>query len=230
MSAGFFGKLPAKRDFVAYQTSRPFLDMWEPWLQASVATSRASLGDRWTEAYNRMPIWRFWLGAQFAGEAVIGALMASVDGVGRAFPLAVFCGEGDALLAPPEIEANGAWCEAAEHVLLGALAPDKAFEDFTRDVDALPAPALQSPIEEMAGVELHGEGVTLVRGVAADPSLAFRAARRFGHRSAFAGQSFWWTLGGAGFEPLALAVVGLPAPGLFADMVTGSFGRSGADG
>jgi type VI secretion system protein ImpM len=150
MPAGFFGKLPAKRDFVAYQTTRPFLDMWEPWLQASVATARQTLGERWPEAYNRMPIWRFWLGAQFSGEAVIGALMASVDGVGRAFPLAVFCGEGQSLLPPPEIEANGGWCEAAEHALLGALAPDKAFEDFARDVDALPAPALQSPVEEMA--------------------------------------------------------------------------------
>lgn len=230
MPAGFFGKLPAKRDFVAYQTTRPFLDMWEPWLQSSVATARQSLGERWPEAYNRMPIWRFWLGAQFCGEAVVGALMASVDGVGRAFPLAVFCGEGASLLAPPEMEANALWCEAAEQALLGALAPDKAFEDFARDVDALPAPALQSPVEEMAGVELRGEGVTLVRGVGADPALAFRVARRFGHRSAFAGQSFWWTLGGAGFEPLALAVVGLPAPGLFADMVTGAFGRLDADG
>lgn len=230
MPAGFFGKLPAKRDFVAYQTTRPFLDMWEPWLQSGVATARQALGEGWAEAYNRMPIWRFWLGAQFSGEAVIGALMASVDGVGRAFPLAVFCGAGDDLLPPPEIEANGAWCEAAEHALLGGLAPDKAFEDFARDVDALPAPVLQSPVEEMAGVELRGEGVALVRGVGADPALAFRAARRFGHRSAFAGQSFWWTLGGAGFEPLALAVVGLPAPGLFADLVTGTFSRNEADG
>jgi type VI secretion system protein ImpM len=230
MPAGFFGKLPAKRDFVASQTSRPFLEMWEPWLQASVATARQVLGEGWPEAYNRMPIWRFWLGAQFSGEAVIGALMASVDGVGRAFPLAVICGEGEALLPPPEIEANSAWCEAAEHALLGALAPDATLEAFAQAVDALPAPALQAHVDEMAGVELRGDGVALVRGVGADPALAFRAARRFGHRSAFAGQSFWWTLGGAGFEPLAMAVVGLPAPALFADLVTGRFGRIDADG
>jgi type VI secretion system protein ImpM len=230
MPAGFFGKLPAKRDFVASGTSRPFLEFWEPWLQASLATSRQMLGDDWPTAYNRAPIWRFWLGAQFAGEAIIGALMASVDGVGRPFPLAIVCGEGDGLLAPPEIEANEAWCEAAEHALLGALAPEAAFETFAETVAGLPAPAAQPRIEELSGVEQLAEGVVLVRGLEAQASLAFRAARRFGHRSAFAGQSFWWTVGGDGFEALALAVVGMPPPALFADMLTGVFARTNADG
>jgi type VI secretion system protein ImpM len=229
MPAGFFGKLPSKRDFVASGASRPFLDLWEPWLQASLATSRQTLGADWPAAYNRMPIWRFWLGAHFAGEAIIGALMASVDGVGRPFPLAIVCGEGDGLLPPPEMEANDAWCEAAEAALLGALHPDAAFEDFAQSVEGMAPPALQSRVEEMSGVEQLAEGVVLVRGLETQASLAFRAARRFGHRSAFAGQSFWWTVGGDGFEALALAVVGMPAPTLFADMLTGAFARPGAD-
>jgi type VI secretion system protein ImpM len=229
MPAGFFGKLPVKRDFVAYSASRPFLDLWEPWLQASLATSRQTLGEAWPLAYNRAPIWRFWLGAQFAGEAIIGALMASVDGVGRPFPLALFCGEGEGLLPPPEIEANDAWCEAAEAALLGALAPETTFESFAETVESLPAPLAQARVEEISGVEQLAEGVVLVRGVAAQASLAFRAARRFGHRSAFAGQSFWWTVGGEGYEALALAVVGMPAPTLFADMLTGAFARNSVD-
>ena len=69
--------------------------------------------------------------------------------------------------------------------------------------------------------------MVLVRGLDAQPGLAFRAARRFGHRSAFAGQSFWWTVGGEGFEALALAVVGLPPPTLFAAMLTGAFAKAG---
>ena len=230
MPAGFFGKLPAKRDFVAYGASRPFLDLWEPWLQAGLATSRLTLGENWTVAYNRAPIWRFWLGAQFAGEAMLGALMASVDGIGRPFPLALFCGEGEGLLAPPEIEANAAWCAAAEAALLNALAPQTTFESFVETVERLPAPAGQTRIEEISGVEQLAEGVVLVRGLAAQPALGFRAARRFGHRGAFAGQSFWWTVGGEGYEALALAVVGMPAPTLFADMLTGVFARTSADG
>jgi type VI secretion system protein ImpM len=230
MPAGFFGKLPAKRDFVASGATRPFLDMWEPWLQGSLAASRLALGDEWPSAYNRAPIWRFWLGANFAKEAMIGALMASVDGVGRPFPLAVFSGEADGLLPPPEIEANEPWCEAAEATLLKALSPDTSFEDFAREVEALGAPALQEKVDEISGVEQVAEGVVLVRGLDHQPALAFRAARRFGHRSAFAGQSFWWTVGGEGYEALALAVVGLPSTALFADMLTGAFGRAAAHG
>jgi len=229
MPAGFFGKLPAKRDFVASGASRAFLEMWEPWLQASLATSRQLLGDNWSAAYNRAPIWRFWLGANFAGEAIIGALMASVDGVGRPFPLALITGESDGLLPPPEIEANGPWCEAAEHALLGALAPEATFEAFVEAVEALPAPTLQERREEISGVEQLAEGIVLVRGLDDQPALAFRAARRFGHRSAFAGRSFWWTVGGEDFDALALAVVGLPPAVLFADMLTGAFARP-ADG
>ena len=227
MPAGFFGKLPAKRDFVASGASRAFLELWEPWLQASLATSRQTLGEAWPLAYNRAPIWRFWLGAQFAGEAIIGAVMASVDGVGRPFPMAIVCGEGDGLLPPPEMEANDAWCEAAEHALLGALTSDATFETFAQAVEGLPSPALQSRVEEISGVTQLTEGLVLVRGLDTQPSLAFRAARRFGHRSAFAGQSFWWTVGGEGFEALALAVVGMPPPTLFADMLTGAFGGAG---
>jgi type VI secretion system protein ImpM len=230
MSAGFFGKLPAKRDFVASGVSRPFLVLWEPWLGAGLATSRQMLGESWPEAYNRVPIWRFWLGAQFAREATLGALMACVDGVGRPFPLAIVTGEDDGLLPPPEIEANDAWFAAAEHALLSALAPETSFEAFAAAVAALPAPAAQPRIEEISGVEQLSEGLVLVRGAAAEAALAFRAARRFGHRSAFAGQTFWWTVGGEGFEALALACVGMPPPAVFTDMLTGAFGRAGGDG
>ena len=68
MAAGLYGKLPAKRDFVAANAPRRFLEMWEPWLQASVATSRQTLGENWLPAYNSAPIWRFWLGAGLCGE------------------------------------------------------------------------------------------------------------------------------------------------------------------
>ena len=40
---GMFGKLPSKRDFVAYNMPRPFLDQWEEWLQSAVAASRHEL-------------------------------------------------------------------------------------------------------------------------------------------------------------------------------------------
>ncbi len=229
MPAGLFGKLPSKRDFVAANAPRRFLEVWEPWLQAGVATSRLTLGAAWSEAFNRAPIWRFWLGADFCGEATIGAFMPSVDGVGRSFPLAVFAGESGASLPPPELDSNDAWCEAAEAILLDALDPDASFEAIAAAVAALAPPTLQPRTVELAGIEELPEGGVLVRDVDRQLSLAFRAARRFGHRGAFAAQSFWWTIGGEDFAPLALSLVGLPAAARFADMLTGAFALAPAN-
>ncbi len=228
--AGLFGKLPAKRDFVAVGASRRFLEAWEPWLQASLATSRQMLGVGWTEAFNRAPIWRFWLGADFCGEATIGALMPSVDGAGRSFPLAVFTGEGDASLPPPEIDSNDAWCEGAEAVLLDALSPDADFEALARRVASLPAPALQDRAPELSGLVELREGAVLARDIDRQLTLAFRAARRFGHRSAFAAQSFWWTIGGEGFPAMALSSIGMPPPTRYADFLTGAFEPAAGEG
>jgi type VI secretion system protein ImpM len=184
------------------------------------------LGAAWSEAYNRAPIWRFWLGADFCGEATIGAFMPSVDGVGRSFPLTVFAGEGAASLLPPELDANDQWCDAAETVLLDALDPNASFEAIAARAAAVPAPALQPRTVELSGIEELPEGGVLVRNIDRQLSLAFRAARRFGHRRTFASQSFWWTIGGEGFAPLALSLVGLPAAARFADMLTGAFGSA----
>jgi type VI secretion system protein ImpM len=226
MPAGLFGKLPAKRDFVAANAPRRFLEVWEPWLQSSVATSRQMLGAGWLEVYNRAPIWRYWLGADFCGEATIGAFTPSVDGVGRSFPLTVFAGEGSASLPPPELDSNDQWCGAAEDILLDALDPNAAFETIAARAAGLPAPGLQPRSPEISGIEELPEGGVLVRDIDRQLSLAFRAARRFGHRRAFAGQSFWWTIGGEGFSPLALSFVGLPPAARFADMLTGAFGAT----
>lgn len=223
MPAGLFGKLPAKRDFIAAHAPRRFLEIWEPWIQGSVATSRQMLGAQWIEVYNRAPIWRFWLGADFCGEATIGVFAPSVDGVGRSFPLTIFAGEGSASLPPPELDSNDQWCEAAEEILLDALDPNVAFEAIAARAAALPAPSLQPRSPELSGIEELPDGGVVVRGVDRQVSLAFRAARRFGHRRAFAAQSFWWTIGGEGFAPLALSFVGLPAATRFADMLTGDF-------
>src|SRR5689334_14860718 len=122
MAIGLFGKLPAKRDFVAHNTPRRFLDGFEPWLQASVSASRHALGDQWADAFRQAPIWRFWLGADLCGGVVMGALMPSVDGVGRYFPLTLFSIEEQGQsFPPPELEPNDQWYDALEEHLLDAL-------------------------------------------------------------------------------------------------------------
>ncbi len=226
MSAGLFGKLPAKRDFVAANAPRRFLEIWEPWLQAGVATSKQLLGTRWAEAYNRAPIWRYWLGAEFCGEAMIGVFMPSVDGVGRSFPLSLFAGEGEGSLPPPELESNDAWFDAAESILLDALDPAATLEDIAARVASMPVPALHERASEIGGLRELPDGGILIRDIDRQISLAFLTARRFGHRRAFAAQTFWWTIGGEGFPPAALSYVGLPPAARFVEMLTGAFAEA----
>lgn len=227
MSFGLFGKLPAKRDFVAVNAPRRFLETWETWMQGGLATSRLTLGARWGEVYNHAPLWRFWLGADLCGEPVLGAWTPSVDGVGRAFPLTLFATSEQGALPPPELEPQDAWFEAAEAKLLEALEPQVEFEAFTRSLAALALPKVHEEPSELGGLSQLDEGGALGREVGDKFALAFRATRRFDHRRAFAAESFWWTIGGEGFPPLTLSLRGLPPATRFADFLTGEFDPQG---
>ena len=49
-AAGFFGKLPARGDFVRAGLPRDFIDSWDGWWQRMLPGSRDRLGEAWTEA------------------------------------------------------------------------------------------------------------------------------------------------------------------------------------
>ena len=89
MGFGLFGKLPQKRDFVSVNLPLAVLNPFETWLQSAVAASRSEIGRGWEDYYLVAPIWRFWLGREIFGTVCAGALMPSVDQVGRYFPLAI---------------------------------------------------------------------------------------------------------------------------------------------
>jgi len=128
MQCSLYGKLPARRDFVAVGAPREFLNAWEPWLQSAISSSRHELGKNWQAAFLAAPIWRFWLGADICGRSVIGAFMSSLDGVGRYFPLTLFaCADDDAAIPPPEVNSQDDWFEAAEGLLLSTLEHDANF-------------------------------------------------------------------------------------------------------
>ena len=87
---GFYGKLPARGDFVQRNLPRSFIDPWDNWLQEALAGSREQLGEQWLRSYLTSPVWRFALSGGLCGEQVVaGVLIPSVDRVGRYFPLAI---------------------------------------------------------------------------------------------------------------------------------------------
>lgn len=85
---GAFGKLPSLGDFLRANTPPGFVEPWDAWVQRAMVTARNTLGPRWQDCYFNAPIWRFTLAHGLAGRLpVLGILMASVDRVGRHFPL-----------------------------------------------------------------------------------------------------------------------------------------------
>jgi type VI secretion system protein ImpM len=224
MQCGLYGKLPAKRDFIAIGATRDFLHAWEPWLQGGVATARHGLGERWQPAFLTAPIWRFWLGSEVCGRSVIGAFMPSLDGVGRYFPLTLFaCADDKAAIPPPELDAQEAWFNRAEHFLMATLDAHRSFDEVTAALGELGAPFQEVPEPPAQVMNASCGGTVAVRTGDGGFADLFRTIRETDHAKVYAAATFWWTIGGEGFAPVAFCRKHLPDPFLFAAMLTGEF-------
>jgi len=201
---GLFGKLPARRDFVEHAVDRAVMEKWDPWLQRAVQASREALGPDWLGIYLQAPIWRFWLGPAICGRTVLGALMPSVDGVGRYFPLSLVW-TGERSVPPPQFGGQEDWFESAEGILLGALVEDARYEDILAEIGAMPEP----------GDRADAGG---------DPSLAgmFNELCRDSAAEIYGQYSFWWVPGDGAEPPRAMVHRGLPDLASYAGMIGGT--------
>ncbi|TCR64314.1 type VI secretion system-associated protein TagF [Bosea sp. BK604] len=224
MSCGLFGKLPDKRDFIAVNAPGAFLKAYEPWLQGGLSASRLELGAGWQDAFLNAPIWRFWLGSAYCGSTVAGAFMPSVDGVGRYFPLTVFAlaGTGGAIPAP-ELDPQDAWYAQAEDFLLQALEPDATYAAVTQRLAALPAPNDQVKATPPKDMVRLSDGTIVSALTSSGFPERLTALRLEDHARSYAHASYFWTIGGEHFEPLALVGQALPNPYLFSGLLTGRF-------
>jgi len=223
MQCSLYGKVPAKRDFIAIGAPREFLNAWEPWLQGAISASRNELGDKWQSAFLTAPIWRFWLGGDICGRTVIGAFMSSLDGVGRYFPLTLFaCADDNAAIPPPEFGSQDGWFDTVEAFLMSTLDHGAKFEAMTAELSALPPPFQELPkTPPDTGSVDNGPHAMPIRGQ--HFSELFNSMRLRDHAKIYAGSTFWWTIGGDGIAPVALSGKGMPDPFLFSAMLTGEF-------
>lgn len=176
MATGVFGKLPDQRDYVQHGMDAALMSLVDPWIQGCLQRSREDLQDAWLGAYLNAPIWRFWLGPSIIGQTVLGALMPSVDGVGRYFPL-MLASVSDRPFDAPEIEPQDAWFAQAEELLLAALAEDGTYSGLLDGAANLPDP---------------------VPGVAEWPAspdckTALKNHRRTRQQDFYGPLSFWWS-------------------------------------
>jgi type VI secretion system protein ImpM len=223
MQCSLYGKLPSKRDFIALGAPRDFLNAWEPWLQGGVSASRAKLGDNWQAAFLTAPVWRFWLGADLCGKSVIGAFMPSSDGIGRYFPLTLFaCADDNAAIPPPEFETQDDWFKSAEDFLISTLDEGKTFEAVVADLNGLAVP-LQDVSAAPEDMIAEDDGTIVVEAGEQRFADIFESVRKLDHNKIYASTTYWWTIGGEGFAPVALCGKRMPDPYLFSAMLTGKF-------
>jgi len=217
MQCGIFGKLPAKRDFISYNIPRPFLNAWESWLQAAVAESRHAMGDRWTGIFLTQPIQHFWCGPGVFGQAVAGAIMPSVDGVGRYFPLSICAVEtGDGWPAPPDFGVLDNWFAACDTALLGQLEDGAEFE-ASRILDRVGLPPAIVPTPSHQGedpVHIWSEGSGTLQ-----PAFAALYASDCVRLNSQRG--IWWTSGSETQPAQLITTRGLPQPSLWITFMTG---------
>jgi type VI secretion system protein ImpM len=223
MACSLFGKLPSKRDFVAINAPRRFLTVWENWVQAGLAASREQLGTDWQEAFLSAPIWRFWLGADIGGAETVGALMPSVDGIGRYFPLTVFAMAPDGTtLDPPTSDTMDDWFSSIETIMLAVLeatAPEGPAELAQR----LPAPVARARGEKPAPPMHPAKGMAVWLAPGDSVAEIFLDLHQRDCDQLHAGRSYFWTIGGPDYRSQVVACAGLPDPHVFAGLLTGRF-------
>jgi type VI secretion system protein ImpM len=221
MRCGLFGKLGAKRDFIALATARSFLENWEPWVQSSLSASRQQLGAHWQKAFLTAPVWRFWLGADICGTTVAGAIMSSLDGMGRYYPLTLHAVADDgAPISPPDIDAQDDWFAMAEGFLLSTLEKEVAFDDIAAALEGLAIPRTLSRAASDMRIVTVGDNMAGMETAGADFATALSMLRA-DRPEIYASASFWWTCGGGDFPALALGCRGLPSPYSYSTLLTG---------
>ena len=220
---GFFGKLPARGDFVGRRLDQAFRTGFDEWLQKSIATSKRQLGGAWMPAYLNTPIWRFVLGPNLCGEVPsLGVMMPSVDRVGRYFPL-VLAAQLPGCLSPGTVfHSARAWFEAAEQLILTTLDDSFDFEAFDADVLAIGVPNYARAGDEARSgalrLDLHEQGdMSPTYARILDQVL-------MGNNVPF---SLWWTQGSDRVRPSVLLSPGLPAPANFAAFLDGEWDEWG---
>jgi type VI secretion system protein ImpM len=203
MGAGWYGKLPMRGDFVGRSLMPDFIQAWDGWLQGVLLAGQEAAGPAWLDHYLNSPIWHFVLGAGLCGpDAMAGVMIASVDAVGRYFPLAVAAvlpGRQVPSRAAPDA---AAWCRAAEATALTVLEPEAVFEDFERAVAALGVPP--------GSAADIGSGPA-VASLESGPEALARSLLRVTGDPAQGRASLWWTEGTPTIPAVSLCAAGMPS-------------------
>jgi type VI secretion system protein ImpM len=220
---GFFGKLPARGDFVTRRLTRDFTDPWDAWLQDAIAMSAQQLGADWLDTYLTAPIWRFLLSPDICGQGpMLGIMMPSVDRVGRYFPLTLAVTVADCAAPAKAMLTAGAWFDGVEQLALSALEDDADLDRIDHQAEAIAPPLADQPgvasyrTDRAVSVELGEGGVDAAAG-AIDSVLGLLASR----------YTLWWTSGSERCKPALVFSESLPSVERFSALLDGQWEQWG---
>lgn len=214
MTIGLYGKVPSQGDFVSRRLPWEFTSAWDAWLQAGIARARADIGADWNATYLTAPLWRFQLAPGVLGPTGwVGLWFASVDRVGRQFPLSLV------EPMPPDwrsryvvLEQDEAYFPV-EDVALRGLDPRIGFDAFDRSLDArsllasvptaLPGP--QALSLDAVSIDIDQVGARVLRmATDVDAAGALRNAQTAG-----SAESCFFTWGNEHHAPMMIRCPGL---------------------
>lgn len=230
MGIGLYGKLPSQGDFVSRRLPWDFTTAWDGWLQAGLAQARAEIGTRWNDTYLTAPLWRFQLAPGVVGpDAWIGLWFASVDRVGRQFPLT--------LAEPMPVQRQGRYQVieqdaaffALEDIALQGLDPRLGFDGFDRSISGMSvfddhagSVSVLVPQElplQAVSISLDQLGARYLRlPLDADPAAALSAAQAAGSVA-----SCFFTWGNEQHPPMLLRCEALPSEREFRGFLDGQW-------
>jgi type VI secretion system protein ImpM len=221
--AGWFGKLACVGDFASRRLPPEFTQACDAWLSRCLEASRSALGERWLDTYLTSPVYRFaWAPGVVDKRWWFGAMMPSVDNVGRYFPLLVAQGCAEPPSAAADLDRLERWYARAIEAALVTLEPGATLERFEALLAA--APAFPLPAEAALAVEAQWPdhtSHTLSADSALSQGLASFAAQETLRR--FRACSMWWPLPAEGEESRLSVAVGLPAAESFAQLLEGAW-------
>lgn len=221
---GYYGKVPARGDFIQANLPPDFITSWNEWLQAVTAVSREQQDERWLELYLTSPIWHFVLPSHVCGEsAMVGTLMPSVDQVGRHFyfTIAKAVSSNQPIIYWQEKD----WSVQAEEKILKVLDDDT---DVVKWAEGLASVDWLSEIKAPSALNNHGQQSQQLVLTSPEPEpLSEVQLLHHQLRRNFDRYCVWWTAGSDHVPETTLVTDGLPLVSQFSAMLDGQWEQWG---
>lgn len=204
MSVVLYGKHPGFGDFLSWGMDRSAFGRLEAWVQEVLPSTREQLGDSWDVVWDTAPDLHFWIGPEVLGAPLCGVWRASVDRVGRKYPLML--GLTGPVTPPPVNPAFDPAPFAALDVHLARIG------DITAGQGGVQSLVAGFDLPPVSGTPYDARQASMLWGMRGDDDLdrLFRDAAEADAYCAQYGRSHWWQAGQPTREAGWLAMNGLP--------------------